>query len=1303
MNTSEFIARKYFNKKENQSVSFEELLNNDISVILGEPASGKTYQLKEYDKLNETSQFIELVGLDIEDDIIEDDIEVVLIDSIDEALTQTTSDKKLKKQLIKYIKECKKINPNVKFIVTCRFVEWKEEFEEELKKIDSEFKTYLIEDLSTEDIEIILVSNGIKKEDFWKFIDSNYLTQLLKNIMLILYIVKDFKKYQDRKFEYYDIYLEIIKEHLSFKTDNKRCDNLDKLSLDKRLKISSIIAIYLELNKNREVSIIDLDRLSSDLYLLEGIELNGENLKIVFDTSLFNGELSNTKFFHKSIQEFLSAYFIIEKKIDIEIIKKIFAYESSFYVEFEEVVIYLTNIEKKFFKHFVSFDPTIFRRHPFLNELEQKQLLLEMIKLTEIDSHKVWGKWEFIDNSTLVKFDKEINIAKYLNDYMDLKRIDYVKFSFILGLLKNNYTLDLENIVFDLLISISSSKRDFNDYINSVYIHNFEYNKRLFDFVVKHDLLLEDNSFDKKIFSNLYEKVDFTIIKVLIKDFSLYTDKDLIQSLSTDDLFILLNYLSSLESDDKNEQMSFIIFVLLIRFENISEEQYRNVIFDLLVEDNDLYEINFYIGEYEQEQYNIFIDFNLIKELFLNYLFVKKLDDKNISCLLSILKFYNFDINTLISIIEHYSIKDFIDTYSCFRMIITNVDEVLMTDESYRNHRKEIEEKINSSKYQLKRKEREEEKAQKYQVLINSFSTIDDVYKILYFNKMSISYDEIDSINKKLKVDLSDKYLVFIDLLKKAFIEDNTYEDILRNINGSDVFNKTLLFEFLFSVLDENDLKELINSKDNFRKFFIHMISGLAIYHQQFIEIFEYHKNYVIEIYIELFELSLVQSSYKRHLLDGSNESLLEKLELYNQESLLILIQFVKDMDTKDIMTLEKNDKYSLIKVLSLDEKNYDFISNLMKYDDNDNARIYFKYMFNIDLTRAFYEYRSLFNLNEVKYLKFSVMDDSFIKIHKNNLEKFDIVNICPTLRNNFINLFYLISNTSDSLSINLDFLDDDNIYFILDTYYKVFKKYKFPLGVYTPDKYDKMNHVVNDIFTKLEESNRVTVLNNLKDNDNITLRESAKYYISKLENQKLKNEDFNNSYYKEIIDSYEYKEEVFFNYEQLEKDLHEISLKLQESRHSIFEEVEDLINDRYRDALYHRKYNVSDQSRGGESETAKTVGERDLLIKNNTSGVTETILEGFELKYDNTKVIEGHYSKLINKYDTSLNEKNYMLAYVKTNSFDKLWVKYKAHFSSFIEMESNKGSIYIGFTKEKNMIIVHYFINFYSNKTATT
>jgi hypothetical protein len=81
-----FIKRTFKDIITKNIIDFDTVINNNlISVILGEPASGKTYQFKKYN--TKQSKIIELMLIDDEDDV-KDDIEVLLIDSIDETTAQ---------------------------------------------------------------------------------------------------------------------------------------------------------------------------------------------------------------------------------------------------------------------------------------------------------------------------------------------------------------------------------------------------------------------------------------------------------------------------------------------------------------------------------------------------------------------------------------------------------------------------------------------------------------------------------------------------------------------------------------------------------------------------------------------------------------------------------------------------------------------------------------------------------------------------------------------------------------------------------------------------------------------------------------------------------------------------------------------------------------------------------------------------------------------------------------------------------------------------------------------------------------
>jgi len=1305
LNEIPFIERKYLNKEKKEQLTFTDILKNEISIILGEPASGKTFQFEQYEKENKNSELVELITLDLQTDIIADNIEIVLLDSIDEALSKNDSDKKFKKLLIQYIQKCRVINPKVKFVISCRFVEWKEQFEEALRELDKELTLYYIEDLSREEINQVLVACNIKKDDFWHFIESNYLEELLKNIMMVLHLIKHFADYKNRKLKYFEIYQLIINEHLSFKTTNERCENFDRLNLENRLKIASIVAIYMVLNRTRDISIDDFDKLSSCMYKLEGIELTGESLKIVFDTSLFKGKLLNTRFFHKSIQEYLSANFIIERKLDIQTIKNIFSYDTSFYEEFEEMIIYLTNIEEKFFKHFVSFDPVIFRRHPYLKENEQKILLVKMLNIVQVNGHKVWSKWEYLDDGSLVKFKDIDNISSIILDNVNISNVSFELFMYISGILKNNYSKNLENVFFKILENIKNDKRKFQQYISSFYMDNTNYNLRLFEFLRNNNLISKDDKISIRVFGHIYKKRDFNEIKILLRYFSTYTDKKLLNKIDINDVSILVDeILSTYDKRVKKyppKQLSFLFFLIIKKNKELKNKKILENVFQALI-DCKIYEFEFNISDHEEDEYKL--DFNDINEEFSDFLF--KEDNKNgsIHNLKRMLKFYDMKKEDIINISKKYPIKDYKDKYLLFRRINTDIDNYLLTDTDFKTYLEELEEKhrkldkelyLEDRPYKRQEKRRKRRKKYIYGKAIDNLRTTSDIIYI-YFHKEDTYEDDFVNINNRLKKDLRNKYSYFMKILIDKFKKDRVYLKIEENITTASNYYISRVFSYVFNSISSYKINKILATPNEYKKLLLHMIGIRDTDKDYFIKIsFEFRES-ISEIITDLFVLSLEQSAYKNHIFNYHVKILLEKLNLYNKESLFCIIEKIKEIDKEVLVKMNNESKKELLDLVSLDKSNYSYIKDLLLINKS-NYNIYFDKLFSIKVNRAFSDFKELFHISNHIYLIYYMGINTRIT-NKNDYDKH---NVCPLSRNNFIKLVYIIYHRykRDQQQI-LENLSDTNIEFILDTYYKMFNKYQHPLGVYSPDIYEDMNDLTNQLFKIIgEEQNRLDLLIKLKDNESTILSERAKYQIDNIKNLQLKDREFDNLYYKKMIDTSENKEEIFFNYEKLESDLTDISLILFDSRHSIFSEEEDLINDRYRDALKHKKYDVLDQSRGGESKSTKKVGERDLLIQNTISKTTETVLEGFILHSNSNDVITGHYEKLIKKYDVYGNKKNYMLAYCKVNNFHKLCENYKINFESFEEVSTEKSNIYIGITKENSMEIVHFLLNFYSEK----
>ncbi|MDX4026740.1 hypothetical protein Q6A73_09000, partial [Aliarcobacter skirrowii] len=391
---SYFIKRKFLNTKENKIIVFTDLLKNNISVILGEPASGKTEQLKQFkEEHGEEVHFVELVNIETENNLeLIQNKKYILLDSIDEALrVKNINSKELQNKLTSYIQKCQKINPEIKFVITCRQFEWKEYFNDELKKLDKDLIVYQILDLEKDDLDDLLNQNKINQDEFWKYISDNFLDSLLKNILIVQSIIKNYNEYKSKTMTYIDIYMNIIKQQLSIKGKDRE-DTLSK-DLAKGINISSSLATYMILNRKATISIDNIIILADELYKINNKKINADDLSVVLSTALFKKVGNEFAFFHTSIKEFLMAYFINEKKLDIKNIKEFFSHELRFYEEFEEVIIYLTNLNSDLFDDFVQFDPFIFKRHPLLNEKQQEKLLISMLFKLKNEKSMAWGRW----------------------------------------------------------------------------------------------------------------------------------------------------------------------------------------------------------------------------------------------------------------------------------------------------------------------------------------------------------------------------------------------------------------------------------------------------------------------------------------------------------------------------------------------------------------------------------------------------------------------------------------------------------------------------------------------------------------------------------------------------------------------------------------------------------------------------------------------------------------------------------------------------------------------------------------------
>lgn len=1155
-----FIRRKFQNIEDvNNQVTFDIIIQNTISVILGEPASGKTFQLKNYSFGKENILFKELVNIELEKINI-DSIELIFLDSIDEALRDTSSIsmKQLQDKLTKYINKCKEINPSIKFVLTCRQLEWNAYFANSIKEIDNSLKVYKILDLEKAQIDLILTEKQIDNSEFWSFISSNYLDFLLKNILVIFRIINNYNEYKTKTVNYTDIYIDIIKEHLTVKGDD-RDELVTQKSLTELIDISSSLATYMILNRQSTISTDDnLSILTDKLYMVNMSLISIDDLKIILNSSLFDKEGNSFSFFHKSMQEFLMAYFINKKSLNLETIKKVFSHEMRFYEEFEEIIIYLTNLNNSFFNEIVNFDPLIFRRHPNLNAEQQEKLLETMLNKLKIEKSIIYGKWNYFDNNSLLNFNKLSNISHIVKENINENHLDKVLYTYLIKLLHYNYHQELEEVIFKILEDYNKSQNNqqkkepsedsdvikgnvkTRELIVDTFVDNFNINCRLYDFMNKNGLLNENIhkismvSFEAKLFESLYgikysnRYSNPKKVTVNSKNYSFEELLQLLLSIPYRDLQYIVPFLKQKDSlkwfefvksqKEVNHKISlWAIYGLLLH--NNSKETVE-LVFEYLSRPN----VYLHIEKHDIE--DMPFEFKQRAENFWEVYF--QIDIDNTHFIRSLSEILHISLDDIIKATEKYPIDKYAKYYVPFRLN-KEIDKFLMLNRAFESHMQNIWKKYaeqekkweEESNKRLEQSESYKKRIQEEKYIdklcedsLNRLETKIDFYNVFFCEKLFKEENE----NKIDEIFSDEKKSIFLDFIMNDFNNDTTYLKLKSEVNSNSMsINPTALLIYLFKSLGENSISKLVNTEEKFEKAFWHVFRYSKMNEPFFVYLVQEQFEYFIELFIDTIKLSLEKSENKDiiHLQDFV--TLLEKIHRFDKQNLYKLIELIKTFDTELFLNIESHKRDNLLTILELDIDSYDFIYKIMK-QDNYKSSVYLTSLLKLDAEKVIGNYISLY-LEEEKYIKKSLWEkfkslfkkEKIVEVHKYNNPLINPIKI-----NLLMNLLFSISSSK-----KIDLISDEYLNIIIQDYYEFFKEYEFQEGIVQYPDYDSMNNIIYTIWSILSaSSDHILLLKELSSNENDRISNAAKFYLDKAYNQQQKDRTLPNSYYKAIFDS---------------------------------------------------------------------------------------------------------------------------------------------------------------------------------------
>jgi len=1034
-------------------------------------------------------------------------------------------------------------------------LEWKENFEKELLKLDKNLKVYEILPLTDNDINDLIKE---KSKPFWEFIDSNHLKFLLKNIMITLELVQNFEHY-DKNSTYIDIYREIIEKSITKVGEDREEKNTNR-SLEDLIFIASSLATYMTLNKKLSISSFDLNTLASECYKVEDKSLIADDLKAILNTALFEKKENDFSFFHKSIQEYLTAYFINLKKLNTSTIKQIFAHDMGFYEEFEEVIIYLTNIEPDFFKYFIEFDPFIFRRHPYLSQDNQKALFISMLNTLENNEQKGSTKWVYIENSTLVKFplvSKKI-LIDILNNSLNEKKVNYVLWVYLVSLLEYNHSIELENILFRILDNIDSRKQCFN-YIEAHHINNFSFNQKLLRYIIENNYIANDeSSLYRHLFHVLYKKQNFNELIVLLNHLSI---ADIEGNLMVQDLLYWFDKVHS--QSDNSHINNRLAFILLKRYKQLQNKDILKKIFSYL---NSSDSFRFDIQDYNL---NTLLHFHDIKNEFWNYYFNLTHESLYRCNLLSILNLYNISILDITDITTTYPIGNHIEHYMYFRnhskCNVHAIDNILTKNLKFKAYMNEIleqkkrssEERANKYKKQeIKREKEEQDRLSNYENALSTLKTKKDLITIYSF------FYNHDNLHEKLVTNLKDKYPIFIELIKKEFDNDTSYLQIKNTIIENNIFYTNLIFCYYFSTLSNRQLETLRLSKKEYEKLFWHTVklNNQNLMDEYFITISKSHIEWCRELLVELMN-SAFQLSNHTSILDWFYHYIpfFKKLEIYNPKDLKIVIENSKHLIVHSFQKLER-DKNTVIEIIAVDKNNYEFILELL-LNDKEHYINYFESLLSIDINRAIKDFSTIYYPQDKEdYISFSTNNNAHFLTPVCKLSEYDILNINPIKRKYFKEIIGTLSDMHRYKNFNfLSDLSNEHIAFILRSYFNFFKPFSYPKDGYTDNVYENMHRFINKLITSLgEDTKYIEFLNKLIFTSKGKLQTHCKRQLENLYNLQLQTRDFDNKYYANIFNDYQSSENRFFDYTKLKKDLIEIALLETENRKKTCYESED-------------------------------------------------------------------------------------------------------------------------------------------------
>jgi hypothetical protein len=444
-----------------------------ITIILGEVDAGKTTLLNEfYEKYKDITMYKSMIAL-TKKDTIDNTIQFILLDALDEALYQK-EEEEVFENLLDFIRQCRDMNSHVKFVISCRKTIWNDKFQEQLQKIDTQYQKLQEE-----------IANLPESEEIFSMFSTGYDNGLEEDRSIEIYTLKSLSK--DKINDYLgnrrDAFWNFVeKNHLIFVNSLNiyhilhLCDNFEQYERKGLMYFEIydiIIRQHLQAFSDNQRNRL-LDSLSID-----------ELFKIASAVAFYNVKYKSNSSFTLQISEELKS---LCSSIDISIDEqklKILGDTTLYYLlennsdDIQQIKSYLAAYYLKDFDESIIIEQTI-SRSEIVGGYENMILHLKYLKPSFLENH-----------------------------FKDFDRTKMKKGVYKLFI----YTKPSDTKISDVWNSIVDAKLNFKEIVFYIFLNNNTYCKALFTFMREKDLFKEEpillssnNCFELNLLKNLYHQ-----------------------------------------------------------------------------------------------------------------------------------------------------------------------------------------------------------------------------------------------------------------------------------------------------------------------------------------------------------------------------------------------------------------------------------------------------------------------------------------------------------------------------------------------------------------------------------------------------------------------------------------------------------------------------------------------------------------------------------------------------------------------------------------------------------------------------